>query len=226
MTQASPYLATLSVNPLFADLGAPTLKKIAALCVRRSIDNDQTLFLKGDAGDALYGVRRGRIEISTSTEDGRKLILNVLGSGDIFGEIALLDGRPRTADAVAGETSELFMIRRADFQKLLCDEPQIALQIIALLCSRLRWVSERVEESALLPVSARLGRRLLKLAEDFGDDIRISQEDLGVLSGATRETVNRILQQWRRERVIALSRGRLQVLDRKRLQAKAMEPTG
>jgi CRP-like cAMP-binding protein len=221
MTKLSPFAAALSVNPLFSGLGREAIKRMAELCVSLTLADGETLFLKGDSGDALYGVRRGRILITTSTSSGKQLTLNVLGSGDVFGEIALLDGRPRTADAVASGETELFMIRRADFHELLRRETGIALKLIELLCERIRWTSERMEEASLLSLPPRLARRLLRLADDFGEEVLISQEELSVIVGAARESVNRLLQEWRRKGIIELGRGRIQILSIPRLKAAA-----
>jgi CRP-like cAMP-binding protein len=219
MAESPPFARLLEVNPVFAGLGSEAIEAIAALCVSRHLDAEETLFLKGDEGDALYAVRRGRIRIATGNDDGRRLTLNLLGPGDVFGEIALLDGRPRTADAVATEPSELFMLYRRDFLQLLESQPKLAVRFIELLCSRLRWVSERMEESALLPLEARLAQRLVTLSEDYGTDLDLSQEELAVFVGASRESVNRQLQAWRRQGIVEISRNRIRVLDLARLNA-------
>ena len=211
------FAALLRLNPLFARLGEEAIARIAALCVRRQLSAGEVLFVKGDEGDALYGIRRGQIRIATGTESGKRLTLNVLGPGDLLGEIALLDGRLRTADAIAAEPSELFMVRRQDFLRLLEREPGIAVHLIELLCERVRWVSERMEETALLPLEVRLARRIRTLADDFGTDLHISQEELGILLGVTRESINRQLQQWRREGLVELGRSRIRLLDPERL---------
>jgi len=179
------------------------------------------LFQKGDKGDALYGVRRGRVRIETGTAGGGRLTLNVLGPGDLFGEVALFDGQARTADAVAAEPSELFMVRRSDFLAFLEREPRVAVRILELLCSRIRWVSDRMEEAVLLPLHARLAKRLCALGDDFGSEVHISQEELGVYVGAARESVNRQLQEWRRAGIIELKRGRILLVDMERLNAAA-----
>jgi CRP-like cAMP-binding protein len=150
---------------------------------------DETLFSKGDPGDALYAVRHGRIRIGVVDESGRRLTFNILGAGDVFGEIALLDGRQRTADATALEATELLVVRRRDLLGTLSRHPTLAIHLIELLCSRLRWMSGRMEEAVLLPLPARLARRLLALCEDYGADLDISQEALAVFVGATRESV-------------------------------------
>jgi len=119
---------------------------------------------------------------------------------------AVLD---RTADATAGEPSELFVLRREDFLAFLEREPKVAIKIMMLLCQRIRWQSERMEESVLQPLPVRLARRLCALASDFGSEVHISQEQLGVFVGAARESVNRQLQLWRKDGILDLQRGRI-----------------
>jgi CRP-like cAMP-binding protein len=207
----------LGANPFFAGLGQEAIEAIALLCVTRRLEREESLFHKGDAGDALYAVRRGQIRIATGSTSGRRLTLNLLGSGDVFGEVALLDGRPRTADAVAVEPTELYMVYRRDFLDLLVKRPTVAIRIIELLCERIRWMSAQMEERALLPLETRLAHRLVALSEDFGSDLHVSQEELAIFVGATRESVNRQLQTWRREGWIELSRNRVRVLQPARL---------
>ncbi|HEY8381235.1 MAG TPA: Crp/Fnr family transcriptional regulator [Microvirga sp.] len=211
------FALILRANPFFAGLGAEAIDAITTLCVARRLDAEEVLFLKGDPGDALYAVRRGRVRIATGTEAGRRLTLNLLGPGDVFGEVALLDGSGRTADAIAAEPSELFMVYRRDFLDLLERQPKVAVQIIELLCQRIRWMSDRMEESVLLPLRARLAQRLLALSEDYGAELDVSQEELAIFIGASRESVNRQLQAWRREGVVELGRSRIRLIDRARL---------
>jgi len=221
LSKRPEFAALLTMNPMFAGLGEDAIRSIAALCTRRHLDEGEVLFQKGDQGDALYGVRRGRVRIETGTAAGGRLTLNVLGPGDLFGEIAIFDGQPRTADAIAAEASELFMVRRSDFLAHLEREPRTTLRLLELLCQRIRWVTDRMEEAVLLPLHARLARRLCALADDFGSEVHISQEELGVYVGAARESVNRQLQEWRRAGIIELRRGRISLLDVERLSAAA-----
>lgn len=214
MAEPHHFARLLGANPFFAGLGPEALDAVAALCVTKSFAAGETLFLKGDPGDALYAVRRGQIRIATGTDDGRRLTLNLLGSGDVFGEVALLDGRSRTADAVAAEAAELFMVRRRDFLDLLERQPAVAIRLIEFLCERIRWMSERMEEAVLMPLPARLSKRLLALAEDYGTELQVSQEELAVFVGSTRESVNRQLQTWRRQGMVELGRSRIRILDR------------
>ena len=224
MAEHRNFALLLKTNPFFKGFEDDAIEAVAALCVTRSLAAGEVLFLKGDAGDALYAIRRGQIRIATGTDAGRRLTLNLLGPGDVFGEVALLDGRSRTADATALEASELFMVRRRDFLNLITQRPKVAVRIIELLCERIRWMSDRMEESVLLPLPARLARRLVALSEDFGTDLHVSQEELAVFIGATRESVNRQLQTWKRQGVIALGRNRIQLLDRGALRPVADPP--
>lgn len=223
MSKQSEFAVLLGLNPLFSGLGTDSINKIAALCRTQYATTGELLFQKGDSGDALFGIRRGQIRIETGSADGGRLTLNFLGAGDLFGEIAVLDGQPRTADATAAEPSELFVLRRNDFLSYLESEPRVAVKLIALLCQRIRWVSDRIEESVLLPLHVRLARRLCALATDFGLEVHISQEQLGIYVGASRESVNRQLQQWRQQGILEIRRGRILLLNADRLRAAARE---
>lgn len=203
----------LAVNPFFAGLLPGTLDEIALICRPRHLAAREVLFLKGDPGDGLYAIRHGLIRIGTTNDLGQQMTVNLLGGGDIFGEIALLDGRSRTADAVAMEDTEMFFLPRRDFMKLLSTDPTISLQLIELLCARLRDVLRRMEETTFLPAATRLARRILTLAIDYGAEVHATQDELASLSRITRETVNRQLQSWKRMGVIELGRERLTILD-------------
>ena len=150
MSKAAEFAVILKMNPMFADLGADELARISSLCHTQHLGLGEMLFQKGDPGDALFGVRRGQIRIETGASDGSRLTLNFMGPGELFGEVAVLDGQSRTADATAGEPSELFVLRREDFLSHLEREPKVAIKIIMLLCQRIRWQSERMEESLSL----------------------------------------------------------------------------
>jgi CRP/FNR family cyclic AMP-dependent transcriptional regulator len=221
MKKLSEFAALLNMNPLFAKLGEDSLERIAGLCVRRRLGAGELLFEKGDQGDSLYGVRRGSIRIETGTAGGERLTLNVLGPGDLFGEIALLDGQARTANAVAAQDCELYVLRRPDFMAFIEREPRIAIRLIELLCQRLRWMNERMEEVALLPLHARMARRLAGLALDFGTELHLTQGELSEFVGGARESVSRQLQKWRRAGIVDLRRGRIIILDGERLAAEA-----
>jgi len=214
MAEPTNFVRLLGANPFFAGLGPDILEAIAGLCVTCSLAREETLFLKSDPADALYAIRRGQIRIGTGTETGRRLTLNLLGPGDVFGEVALLDGRPRTADAIAVEPTELFVVRRRDFLDLLERRPAVAIRIIELLCERFRWMSDRMEEVVLLPLPQRLAQRLLALSDDYGAELWVSQDELAIFVGATREAVNRQLRAWKRKGFLETSRNRIRLLDK------------
>src|SRR5258705_2840809 len=194
MSKQAEFAVIMKMNPIFADLGADELARIFGLCHPQQLGVGEVLFQKGDPGNALFGVRRGQIRIETGSSDGSRLTLNFMGPGDLFGEVAVLDGESRTADATAGELTELFVLRREDFLSHLEREPKVAIKIIMLLCQRIRWQSERMEESMLQPLPVRLARRLLALADDFGSEVHIPQEQLRIFVGGARVRVNRQLQ--------------------------------
>lgn len=199
----------LRLNPIFGDLGPAIIDTLAGLCSIKTLKAGALLFQKGDPGDALFGVRRGQISIEFTTDDGRRVILAALGSGDVFGEIALLDGQGRTADAVAAEATELFVLRRPDVLAYIAREPSVGIKLLEIVCQRLRSVSGQIEQSLTLRLEARLAARLVLLADDFGEEITITQENLARHVNATRESVNRQLQTWQGLGYLEVRRGRV-----------------
>ena len=221
MSKQTEFAVILKMNPMFSDLGSDELQRLSNLCHTQHLGVGEVLFQKGDSGDALFGIRRGQIRIETGAADGSRLTLNFMGPGELFGEVAVLDSQSRTADAAAAEATELFVLRREDFLSFLEREPKVAIKIIQLLCQRIRWQSERMEESVLQPLPVRLARRLCALADDFGSEVHISQEQLGVFVGAARESVNRQLQLWRKDGILDLQRGRILLQNLTKLTALA-----
>lgn len=219
--RGSEFATLLRVNPFFRDLGPSIIERLASLCSTRLLDAGEMLFQKGDPGDALYGVRRGQVRIETGTAEGSRVTLNALGSGDLFGEIALLDGQERTADAIAVEATELFMLRREHVLDYIGREPKVAITFIELLCKRLRYVSTQMEESLTLTIGVRVARRLLALGDDFGSEVQITQDQLAAYVGAARESVNRQLRVWQRAGIIDLKRGRILLTKMDALAAEA-----
>ena len=217
----------LERNLLFRGLLPATLDQIARLCVRRTYAPDGIVFSQSAPGDALFGVMTGRVRISASSAGGREVFLNIMEPGDSFGEIALLDGRPRTAAATAMSPAELFIITREQFLSLLPREPLLTEHLLRLLCERLRWVSEFAEESALLPVPARLARRLLALSQLHGHDtgtgteLKVSQDEMARFLGLSRQIINQHLQDWKAQHWVALRRNKILILDGPALAAIA-----
>jgi CRP-like cAMP-binding protein len=211
-------------NRLFRGLPPATLERIAGLAVRRAYAKGETIFAQSDPGDGLYGVVTGRVRISASSADGKELFLNIMEPGDTFGEIALLDGRPRTAGASTTAVSDLVMIPRDQFMGLLRREPELVTHVLELLCQRVRWLSGLTEDSALLPVPARLARRLLTLGSMHGQNtatgirLSISQEEMARFVGLSRQVVNQHLQSWKARRWVDLGRSNITIIDAAALQ--------
>lgn len=207
-------MALLRRHLLFGELGDDFLKRLAACATTRRFKRGATIFDKGDPGAGLFAVHDGSVKISVPSADGREAVFNLMREGEIFGEIALLDGEPRTADAVAFTDCRLMIIERRDFLPLLRDFPDVAIKLLELLCSRLRRTSEQVEDLMFLDLKGRLTKALLRLAQESGkgNGITVSQTDLSQMIGMSREMINKQLQAWAREGVIEVERRRIVVL--------------
>ena len=187
--------------PLFNCLGEPEFEKLAQLTVDQTYPKGSMIILAEDVGDTLFIIRKGQIKISVFHADGREVIFSLLGPGKVFGELALLDGKPRSANAMALKDSELLTIRRSDFLQLIYENPQVATSLLAELASRLRRTDEKIEGLALLDVTSRISQTILQLAEDQGIESaegvliknRPTHQQLANMSGTTRETVSRVI---------------------------------
>ena len=211
----------LSKHFLLRDADPKMMDQLVASTVVVSYGNRQRIFDKGDEGDRLLGVLAGQVRIYVMSSEGRELIMNVLMPGDVFGEISLIDGKPRSASAVAVGATDLLHVRRADFLVALKKNCDIALKFMEILCERVRWTSGLLEDASLLDLTSRLAKRLLNLAEGIGekqkDGIRIglklSQSNLGNMLGVTREAVNKQLREWKRDGLVDMQEGQLLLLD-------------
>jgi CRP/FNR family cyclic AMP-dependent transcriptional regulator len=214
----------LKGNPLFRSLGDEVLLRIVDLGTNRAYAVDEMVFRQGEAGNALFGVISGEVAISTYSPGGQVLRLNTHLPGEMTGEIALLDGGPRTATATMSQPGTLFVLNRAPLMNLLEGEPRLAIRFIELLCERIRWTSRLLEESAFLTVPERLASRLLWLSRtsgvvsEEGVRIRISQSGLAQWLNVSRQVVNGYLQNWQGKGYLSLTRGVVLIL-----QAEAME---
>ncbi len=154
----------------------------------------------------MMAVVRGRVKICIYSADGKELVLNIIDRGGMFGEIALLDGQPRSADAVAIEDTELLVLDRNRLMPFLTANPEIATRMIVVLCQRLRQTSEALEDALLRDAPSRVARGLLRLAATFGKqepaglrlDIKLSQQQIGNLIGISRESINKYIVEWTR----------------------------
>ena len=221
----------LAQHFLLAQLAPAELDRLVAMAGERQFKSGQTIFQKGDPGTSMSAVLQGRVKIGAYSEDGKEVILNIVEPGQIFGEIALLDGKERTADATAMGPTTLLVLERREFIPFLERNPKIAVRLIEVLCERVRRTSEMVESVAFLEYSARLAKLLLRLADSYGEatddgvriNLKISQQDLGNLIASTRESVNRQLNAWAAEGIVELDRGHITISDRDALE-DAAEP--
>jgi CRP-like cAMP-binding protein len=194
----------------------------------RKVTKGATIFSKGDAGTGLLGVLSGAVKVSIASAEGKDIVLNVFHEGEIFGEIALLDGRPRTADATAMSNCDLAVIERRDFVPFLQDHPDVTLKFIEILCARLRRTSEQVQDLTFLNLPTRLAKTLIQLAvEDDGSTakrkVTITQREISQMIGRSRESTNKQLRVWAKRGWIKLERGGVSVLAPAKLAAVAAE---
>jgi CRP/FNR family transcriptional regulator, cyclic AMP receptor protein len=198
-------------NFLFKMLSAEHIDRLSSCVVRKSVAHGGIIFSRGDRGTSLFAIAKGTVKISVPSADGNNAVFNLMGQGDIFGEIALLDGGPRTADAIAVTDCEMFVVERRDFLPLLREEPELALKIIELLCRRLRRTTDQAESLMFLDVSSRLAKTLLQLADMTVNPpehrVAITQRDLANIIGSTRESTNRQLRSWEENNWVRLERG-------------------
>lgn len=219
-------LELLAQVPLFAALTPGELRSLEALLRPHRYQVGEIIFHEGDDGTALYIIEEGEVKIVLGSPEGKEVVLGLLGRGDFFGELALLDGEPRSADAVATASSLLQILRREDFSRFLADKPRVAANLLAALSRRLRRTDQLVHDAAFLDVRTRLVKVLLNLAETRGQagprgiviTSRLTQADLANMVGATRESINKWLRYYEAQGLVHHQRGRLTVVNLQRLR--------
>jgi CRP-like cAMP-binding protein len=191
---------------LFRGLPAAACGELVRHAKLRRCQPGETIFLMGSDGDSMMAVLDGTVRISVSSQDGKEIILALLRRGQFFGEIALLDGLERTANAIAATPVTLAVLERRDVLRLLEAHPEAWPSLVRVLCERLRATDQHIAEVALLPLSMRLSRTLLRLSDpdEGGGPIHLSQREIGNLVGASRESVNKCLRDWQERGVIRM----------------------
>jgi CRP-like cAMP-binding protein len=209
--------AALLASPIFQAMRPDELEGILRLASERSVGRGAVIFQKGDEGSSMMAVLRGRVRVSSVSADGKEVTLNVISPGEIFGEIALLDGKSRSADATAIENTQLLVLERRQFLPFLKQNDDLPLRLLSVLCERLRRTSVALEDLALFDLPARMARLLVKLGEDYGRpgprglriDLKLSQRDISTLVASSRESVNKQLKAWRDDGVLDVEAGYL-----------------
>lgn len=200
----------LQQNPVFGALDPQIIDLLAGMARNHDYQAGEMVFREGEPGGFLIGIISGNVDIRTASKDGQSLNLNRIGPGEIIGEIAFLDGGPRTASGEASEPTRCFAIPRAPFIRLMDERNQLAQQLLVLVCERVRWTTDTVTDFAFLTPQARLGRRLLHLAAE-DREVQISQSELARYLGVSRQLVNGFLREWAKEGLVSLSRGRIRL---------------
>jgi CRP/FNR family cyclic AMP-dependent transcriptional regulator len=226
--QVRDKLSLLRNHPLFRDLPATVIEHLGSYMKTRNAARGATIFAKGDPGTGLMGVLSGSVKISVASAEGKDVVLNIFREGEIFGEIALLDGQPRTADATAMSDCELIVIERRDFVPFLQSQPDVTLKFIEILCSRLRHTSEQVQDVTFLNLPTRLAKALLQLTAAVETSepkrkVAITQRELSEIIGRSRESTNKQLRAWAKRGWIKLERGGVTVVASDKLACVAAE---
>ncbi len=207
--------------PLLAGLTSAEAEALARDMVRRQFRQGQAIFQQGDAGQMLYLIQSGRVRIYVEGEEGQEVSVIVYGPNDIFGELAVIDGLPRSASAVAMEETVVHILSRDRFREHMRRSPQLALNFMKALSVRVRYSTRQVGSLTMLDVPGRLARKLLELAQDHGlvetggvrINLALTQSDLASLIGATRESINKALGAFRRQGLILVEGSHIIIVD-------------
>jgi CRP-like cAMP-binding protein len=200
----------LRTVPIFSELSDEDITSLAKLASRKRYPKDTVVFFENEEGDFFFTILEGRIKVTILGDDGREVILSVLGPGDFFGEMALLDNEPRSATAIAVEESELLSLHRNDFQTVLNDNKSITSALIRVLSARLRRANHQISTLALLDVYGRVARVIVDMAREEGKRLRdgriafrrATHQEIANRIGTTRETVTRMLKDLERQGLI------------------------
>lgn len=186
---------------IFADLPEEDIRALTSVAKRRTFRAGEVIFHRDDPGQVLYMIKEGKVKICIISPDGQEISLAVLGRGEYFGEFALLDGLPRSTDAVTLEKVECYTLQRSDFHNAILKNPKIAILVLEALTKRIRNTDQMVEDLIFLDVYGRVAKKLLELADAHGVkvedgvriDVRLTQQELASMVGASRESVNKVL---------------------------------
>jgi CRP/FNR family cyclic AMP-dependent transcriptional regulator len=221
----------LAKTPLFGMLQPDDLAELARGARTRAYERGDVIFHKDDPGFALFVIVSGAVKISVSSSEGDEIILALLTRGQFFGEMALFDDQPRSADAEAIQPTDVLTVQREDLLRLLEKRPRVAImQLLKLLAQRLRATDELLQDAAFLDIPARLAKRLLDLAEAHGEptshgikiDLRLTQQDLASMIGARRENVNRALAYYQSRGWLSKEGGHFLILNEPQLRQRAL----
>ena len=216
--------AVLQKVPLFSQLAPADLQRVLDLAREKAYPKNSVILFEDDPGDALFVVATGQVKVVLIGEDGREVILSVLGEGQFFGEMSLIDDEPRSAHVIAMEDSNLVVLRREDFESILLQTPLIAVALLKELTRRLRQADEKVGSLVLLDVHGRVARLMLEMADEEGGERitrRLTHHTIAQMIGSSRETVSRTMRDLVDKGHIAVSRKDIVIRDRQALEQAA-----
>ena len=216
-TRALDKRAFLSGHPIFGALGPELLNQLSSYAIPRTFKRGTMICERGAPGTALFAICSGTVKISAPSADGKGAVFNLISEGAIFGEIAVLDGLPRTADAIALTDCELMVIERRDLVALIRERAEFALKLIEVLCRRLRHTTGQLEDVMLLDLPGRLAKALLQASDGAApapgkQKVALTQRNLSEMIGVSRESTNKQLRAWEKQKLIELQRGGIVIL--------------
>ncbi|MFQ6608753.1 MAG: Crp/Fnr family transcriptional regulator [Fidelibacterota bacterium] len=211
----------LATVPIFSDLSPHVLEELVSRITKRTYQKNNMILMEDEFGDTFFIIAKGSIKITRVSEDGREVILAMLGEGEFFGEMSLLDGETRSANAIAIEESEVLILKRHDFLLFLERFPKIAISLLTEMARRIRKSDQQIESLSLSDAEHRIGITLIRLAEELGTirrgRVEINnlpyQQDIANMAGTSRETVSRMLKILEEKGLIKRSSHSLSILD-------------
>jgi CRP/FNR family transcriptional regulator, cyclic AMP receptor protein len=211
----------LSFVPIFSELAEATLEKIEKIGTRKIYNKNDVVLMEEEAGTALFVIVKGKVKVARASNDGREVILTILSDSDFFGEMAILDGLTRSANVVAIEESELFLIQRNDFLNLLREYPEVSISLLQELTKRLRAADMKIKALSLKDAEGKVATVILQLADDIGKIkhgmVEIErlplQQDLANMAGTSRETISRTLHTFTKKKLIEMEGSKLRILN-------------
>lgn len=216
----------LKKAPVFSELSNEDLEEIKNITIERNLPKGTTIFMEGDKGDAFYFVKSGKVKVYKTTSDGRELIFTILSPGDVFAEVSLFNDIDYPAGTEVLEDACIGMIRNEDLEDLIRENSEIALHIIKIFSKKLYDSQQKVKELALTDTYARTAQIIMQMAETKGIqtsegiefELNLSRQELANLIGTARETVSRVLSQFRKESSINIDRKNIIIKDVEKLQ--------
>jgi len=218
--------AFLATVPLFKSLDALERERFAEFVREKVYPKGSVILFEDDPGDALFVVRSGRVKVVLLAEDGREVILGLLGIGEHFGELSLIDDQPRSAHVIAMEQSSILVLHRDDFRRRVEASPVVAWALLQELSRRLRRADDKIGTLVLLDVPGRIARMLLEAAEECGNDLiekPLTHQTIAQVIGASRETVSRALREFQDKGWVTTERRRLRLTNKAALNARSQQ---